>query len=262
MKAPITLEEIPYDIRLLIGDINNISFPKQGCTSSVGIVNSKKGRFVLKKCVHELYRKWLSQESKVLQLLNNTSLRIPKYYQFIEDINASWLLMGIIEGETIRSVFLKGISKECKEEIIYNYGRTLRELHKTNCPKELTLNGQVWLERKLIEAEFNLNRYEVDGTQELLNELKIKRPERTNQTLIHGDFTIDNVLVEGTEIVGIIDWSGGSFGDPRYDITLATRPKPYIFNNEKDKMVFFKGYGIEPISDEDIKYFNDLYEFF
>jgi aminoglycoside phosphotransferase (APT) family kinase protein len=40
------------------------------------------------------------------------------------------------------------------------------------------------------------------------------------------------VLVEDNEISGIIDWSGGAFGDPRYDIALATQPKPEAFNTE------------------------------
>jgi hypothetical protein len=65
MKVPIKKGEIPHEFHQLIGDIKNISFPKQGCTSSVAIVISEKGKFVLKKCVQELYRKWLSQESKV-----------------------------------------------------------------------------------------------------------------------------------------------------------------------------------------------------
>ncbi|WP_202079113.1 phosphotransferase [Caldalkalibacillus salinus] len=259
---PIEIEKIPYEFTQLIGGIKNISFPKQGCTSSVGIVTSEKGKFVLKKSVQELYRKCLFQESKILHILNNTSLPVPKRYKFTEDRNSSWLLMSFIEGETIRSLFQRGISKQHKEEILYNYGQVLRDLHSTTCPKELTAGEQPWLEKKLIEAEYNLKKYEVDGTKELLNNLMKKRPIKVDHTLIHGDFTIDNVLVQGTEIVGIIDWSGGAFGDPRYDLTLATRPKPYIFNNEIDREIFYKGYGIDAVCDEDIKYFNDLYEFF
>ena len=70
------------------------------------------------------------------------------------------------------------------------------------------------------------------------------------------------MLVEDNEISGIIDWSGGAFGDPRYDIALATQPKPEAFNTEEDIRVFFEGYGHQPLSDDEVSYFVGLYEFF
>lgn len=82
-------------------------------------------------------------------------------------------------------------------------------------------------------------------------------------TLIHGDFTIDNVLVHDGKISGVIDWSGGAFGDPRYDVSLAVRPKPNAFQDRLDLDIFFKGYGKELITCDDFTYFADgLYEFF
>ena len=58
--------------------------------------------------------------------------------------------------------------------------------------------------------------------------------------------TIDNVLVHNGEVTGIIDWSGGAFGDPRYDVSLAIRPKHHIFEWESDKLCFFEVFQNDP----------------
>lgn len=66
-----------------------------------------------------------------------------------------------------------------------------------------------------------------------------------------------------TSNVGIIDWGGGSLGDPRYDVSIAIRPKPNAFEKESDKQLFFEGYGERIITDRDYDYFvKGLYEFF
>lgn len=97
----------------------------------------------------------------------------------------------------------------------------------------------------------------------MLEEIKRKKPGNYKQVLIHGDYTIDNVLVSNGEITGIIDWSDGAYGDPRYDVSLAIRPKPNAFNNDSDKQLFFEGYGKKIIDNSIYDYYvNGLYEFF
>ena len=105
------------------------------------------------------------------------------------------------------------------------------------------INGSGWLDEMLIQAEFNLFNYNVDGSKDLLNSLKENKPKSFEQTLIQGDFNIDNALAKVGKITGIIDWSGGAYGDPRYDVSLAVRPKPGAFENEVEVNIFFEGYG-------------------
>lgn len=105
-------------------------------------------------------------------------------------------------------------------------------------------------------------RHRVDGTAELLEQLKSQKPADIGQTLIHGDCTIDNVLLQGGTVSGFIDWSGGAHGDPRYDVALAIRPQDGLFETEEDFAAFFGGYGDRIITDEEYDYFNGLYEFF
>jgi len=51
---------------------------------------------------------------------------------------------------------------------------------------------------------------------ELLQRLSVYCPETRH--LLHGDFGSNNVLTNGSEITGVIDWSEALIGDPLYDV--------------------------------------------
>lgn len=262
---PIHIDEIPTGIRENLNKINSINFPRQGYTSNLGLIESDQGFFALKRTKGKLFSSMLKKEVSILNCLNNkTELPVPKVKKFIEQDNSneSWALIDFIEGETIRQALFNEYNNETRQEIIYNFGKILSKIHSTPCPDEL-INEQPWLDQMLYQAEYNFNHYEVDGTKELLERVKIKKPKEYKQTLIHGDFTIDNVMISNGVITGVIDWSSGAYGDPRYDVSLAIRPKPNAFKKEIDKQIFFEGYGSKIIDDDDYDYFaKGLYEFF
>lgn len=263
---PISQQEIPYEIINQLGVINTINFPRQGHTSDVGIIDSAKGTMVLKRTRGKQFTEWLTREFYILECLSQTQLRVPKVYHFIQqeenEESLSWLLMEYLQGETLRNILTHENDPAARYNILFDFGRSLRELHSTSCPDELKNDGK-WLDHMLTQAEYNLMHYKVDGSPALLEQLKKKKPDDLEQTLIHGDFTVDNVLVHKGSISGIIDWSGGAYGDPRYDVSLAVRPKPNIFQSIQDHNAFFDGYGEKIITDEDYGYFaGGLYEFF
>ncbi|MGZ3609026.1 MAG: phosphotransferase family protein [Ktedonobacteraceae bacterium] len=118
-------------------------------------------------------------------------------------------------------------------------------------------------DRNLECAEYNFLHYNTEDSAELLDQLRQHRPLPIPSTLIHGDFTVDNVLILDGKVTGIIDWAGGGVGDPRYDLALAIRPKETnLFHVLEDRQAFFEGYGLFNLSDFDYTYFVDLYEFF
>lgn len=262
---PIQLNEIPIELKEYLNTIISIKFPRQGYTSNLGIIESDKGTFALKRTKGTLHRSMLKKEVSILKCLNEkTELPVPKVKKYIEqnNHNESWALIDFIEGETIRMALLNETNNKKRQEIIFNFGKILSEMHSTPCPEEI-INKQPWLDRMLDQSEYNLKHYEVDGTKELLEKLKVQKPKEYKQTLIHGDFTIDNVMVSNGVITGVIDWSNGAYGDPRFDVSLAIRPKQNAFTNESDKEIFFKGYGGKIIEQDDYDYFaNGLYEFF
>lgn len=261
---PINLHEIPHEIIDNLGTVKDIKFPRQGHTSDIGIIESTTGLFVIKRTKGEQFCSWLSQEVHVLNALRNTKLPVPTVYQTVEQKNGNqnWALLQYFEGETLRHSLYNETNTDKKHEMIFNFGVILSNIHSTPCPNEL-IGDSVWLDEMLRRAEFNLHHYSVDGTPDLLEFIRNNKPLPIRNTLIHGDFTIDNVLVRGGKITTIIDWSGGGFGDPRYDVALAIRPKPNAFKIESEIDIFFEGYGTKILDDQEYTYFKDgLNEFF
>ncbi|MCS7460989.1 aminoglycoside phosphotransferase family protein [Paenibacillus doosanensis] len=262
---PILLREIPREIIEHSGTVKSIRFPRQGHTSDVGIIECAHGRFVLKRAKGEQYCAWLSREVGVLSCLHSgAALPVPRVYRFVEqkEENQSWALLQCFEGETLREALTKENSADKKQELIFRFGASLAQIHAALCPEALVGDAD-WLDDMLRKAEFNLARYATDGTAELLELLKRSKPAPIENTLIHGDFTLDNALVHDGSITGIIDWSGGAFGDPRYDVSLAVRPKPGAMETDAEREAFFEGYGRKIISEREYRYFeNGLYEFF
>ncbi|AFH62512.1 aminoglycoside phosphotransferase APH(3') [Paenibacillus caseinilyticus] len=266
--VPLHPDEIHPDILKLLGEIHGVTYPRQGHTSDVGIIVTGKGSFVLKRTRGRRFSDWLRREAGVLEHLTRTALPVPKVYCFAEQEHGAdglhaWLLMQHLPGESLRSVIAEEKDEGARHKLLRRFGAALKELHSTPCPAALRHDGGRWLDHMLAEAEHSLTHERVDGTAELLKQLKANRPREIKQTLIHGDFTVDNVLVHEGRISGIIDWSGGALGDPRYDVSLAVRPKMNLFHSAGDFDAFYGGYGARILTDEDYAYFeNGLYAFF
>jgi aminoglycoside phosphotransferase (APT) family kinase protein len=123
--------------------------------------------------------------------------------------------------------------------------------------------GSAWLMRMLDEAERNLRLQRVDdGTPAKLDRLRIEMPEPVALTLIHGDFTLDNTLVEQGVVTGVVDWPLGAWGDPRYDLALALRPSRAAFRARADASAFYEGYAGRKLTTSEARYFVTLYDFF
>jgi len=261
---PISLHEIPGEIMDNLGTVINMKYPRQGHTSDIGIVESARGCFIIKRTKGEQYCSWLSQEVHVLSCLRSTELPIPAVYQHVEQKseNQSWALLQYFEGETLRHSLLHEKNSNKRHEMIFNFGAILSKVHSTEWPLEINGDSD-WLDEMLRRAEYNLKHYLVDGTADLLQFLKTNKPLPIQNTLIHGDFTIDNVLVHDGKLTSIIDWSSRGFGDPRYDISLAIRPKPNAFEIQSEIDIFYDGYGKKILSEQEYRYFKEgLNEFF
>ncbi|WP_391115842.1 aminoglycoside phosphotransferase family protein [Psychrobacillus sp. L3] len=245
----------------IIGKVHSFSFPKrQGATSKVIFLHTDNGQFVCKAAQTSLYREWLLEEAWIMKHWNEeTNLPIPTFYQFVENNEESYLLMSLEKGIPLREALLKAESDEEKYALLESFGELLNQLHETKPPTSC-VTKESWLDEQLEKATYNLQNYVVDGDQLLLDKLKRNKPIPFKQSLIHGDCTIDNVLVSNGRVRTFIDLAGSVYGDPRYDIALATRS---IRKNDALLQAFYKGYKGETITEEEFDYFDrGLYEFF
>ncbi|WP_194840832.1 phosphotransferase [Filobacillus milosensis] len=194
---------IPKDILNKIGEIQAITDPEeQGCTSQVAFIKTSERTYALKTSKDPLFRTWLKNESYILEHLKDLNLPTPKPFLFIEKDYASWLLMEKLPGRTLASALSEEKDEQRRAKLISEFGAVVAQVHSAPAPAALRTATQPWLESMLAEAQYNLEHHEVDGSQQLLNQLKATPPTPIEPTLIHGDLTVDNVLTDGRQITG------------------------------------------------------------
>ncbi|MEW8979837.1 MAG: aminoglycoside phosphotransferase family protein [Symbiobacterium sp.] len=264
-RVPIPLHELPDGVRQALGRIRTVTYPSQGATSAVAVVTTASDRLVVKRARGPQFPDWLEREHAVLRDLQPLGLPVPRpvYYERPRPDEA-WLVMEHLPGEPIGAVLARETDRTRRDALLAEWGAALRRLHDAGPPPGWP-TADDWLDRALAEAARNAARFPQEGaTPELLARLHRERPAPGAHGLIHGDCTVDNTLVLSGRVTGFIDWSGGAWGDRRYDLTLATRPEPGAFaeQREKDLAAFYAGYGGTPLPQREWEWFEALYEFF
>jgi aminoglycoside phosphotransferase (APT) family kinase protein len=83
------------------------------------------------------------------------------------------------------------------------FGQTLAAIHQVTAPNELRGEVNAWVK--------------LAGAEELeLQERLLSLPLQTD-ALLHMDFHPLNVMLDGDDITGVLDWAGATAGDPRAD---------------------------------------------
>jgi aminoglycoside phosphotransferase (APT) family kinase protein len=256
-----TRDDIPPALRSHVPPGSTLSFPAQGMTSQVAFVDGAS-QCVIKRCRNPIYLEWLSREYRVLQALADSPLPVPHVLGYAqvnnEERGETWLVMSRLEGRSLWNEMLQA-SSERRSHLLRRLGALLKQLHTTRVPLGLR-SPSSWIERMLAEAHENLPW--CDGTAELLADLRQRRPNPVPEVLIHGDLALDNVLIAADDAMSLIDWSGGSQGDPRCDVALALQTEPEIRLGEIELTSFFESYGTTALDRATRRWFEDLYEFF
>jgi len=60
------------------------------------------------------------------------------------------------------------------------------------------------------------------AVEEALRWFRANKPDVPEQTLVHGDFRIGNMLVDGEDLSAVLDWELARVGDPMYDLGYAS----------------------------------------
>jgi aminoglycoside phosphotransferase (APT) family kinase protein len=263
----LTASEFPEEVAAALGTIHRLFFPPQGDTSTIALVEGAGGMYAVKRSRGERFSRWLRQEYEVLGALAQTPLLIPHPHMFVQrevvDEVESWLVMEYLAGEPLLVAIEKEADQAARQNLLRAFGNTLATIHWAGIPVELCGDTRPWLDRMLERAQHALLHYPVEGSAAVLEELQQHRPDPVPPVLIHGDFTVENVLIWEGRVTGVIDWAGGGPGDPRYDLALAIRPKETgLFQTLEDRHAFFEGYGMAGLSEPEYDYFVNLYEFF
>ena len=176
----------------------------------------------------------MNREYRVLSALNGTAVPVPQPLANCQDadiIGAPFYLMGFVDGLVLRSMQDGEIlSPEQAAELSELLASMMATIHGVDyAAVGLADFGRPegYLSRQLArwQRQWELsNTREMPGYAELVSRLTAGLPQSAEGTLVHGDFRLDNTLVQLTtpaRIAAVVDWEMSTLGDPLADLGLT-----------------------------------------
>jgi aminoglycoside phosphotransferase (APT) family kinase protein len=173
----------------------------------------------------------MAREFRVISGLHPTRVPVPEPLLLCQDtdvIGAPFYVMEFVEGTPYRTADeLTPLGEQRTAALADSLVDTLVELHAVD-PVSVGLGDfgrpEGFLERQLRRWKKQLDSSrsrDLPGIEELHDRLTAAVPVSATPTIIHGDYRLDNVLVDsGDKITAVLDWEMSTLGDPLTDLAL------------------------------------------
>ena len=173
----------------------------------------------------------MAREYRVMTALQPTDVPVPATYALCEDpdvLGAPFYVMERVEGTPYRLASqLEPLGAERTATISARMVDTLAALHRVD-PGEVGLDGfgrpEGFLARQVRRWKKQLDSSrsrDLRGADELFASLSEGLPEESAPGIVHGDYRLDNLLVDdGDRVAAVIDWEMATLGDPLTDVAL------------------------------------------
>ena len=228
MKGQIPDLEAPMSFELITGGHSNLTYRCQDISGKAFVLRRPPLGHVLESA-HDMGR-----EHKIIDALQGSKVPVPKTYGLCRDksINgADFYLMGFVDGNVLNdSVSGLTIDASDRAALGKHVIHILCDLHAV----DIDAVGLGDLGRKEAYLARQLNRWSkqwiasktheipsMEASQQLLAE---RLPEQRGASIVHGDFRLGNMIVEGQRVKAILDWELCTLGDPLADVG-------YLLNN-------------------------------
>jgi aminoglycoside phosphotransferase (APT) family kinase protein len=173
----------------------------------------------------------MTREYRVMAALQDTDVPVPTTYALCEDdavIGATFYVMERCSGMPYRDrAQLEALGPERTRAISERLVDTLAALHQVDPAAvgladfgrpEGFLARQVARWKKQMDASHTRD---LPAAMELHARLAASIPDEGAPGIVHGDFRLDNVLVEdGARLTAVLDWEMATLGDPLTDLSL------------------------------------------
>ncbi|WP_406859929.1 phosphotransferase family protein [Streptomyces sp. HUAS MG47] len=173
----------------------------------------------------------MKREHRVISALHPTSVPVPRPVLLCDDdavLGAPFYVMEFVPGTPYRTADqLAGLGPERTRAAVLGLVDTLVDLHAVD-PDAAGLGDfgrpEGFLDRQLRrwgkQLDASRNR-ELAGIDELHAALGRSLPDSPAPTVVHGDYRLDNVLIdEDDRITAVLDWEMSTLGDPLTDLGL------------------------------------------
>lgn len=214
----------PLTARLISGGRSNLTYGVSDGRRELVLRRPPLGHVL--KTAHDMTR-----EHRVITALAGTDVPVPRTYLLCDDteiIGAPFYIMDLVEGTPFRTADeLAPLGADRVRAISERMVDTLATLHAVD-PKTVGLEdfgrAEGFLERQVRRWQTQLDASRsraLAGADELHRLLVEHLPASSGTTIVHGDYRLDNVLIDDRDhVAAVLDWEMATLGDPLTDVAL------------------------------------------
>jgi aminoglycoside phosphotransferase (APT) family kinase protein len=219
----------PFTYRLVAGGRSNLTFRVEDAAGGASCLRRPPVSHVL-PTAHDMVR-----EHRVISALGPTSVPVPTAYGLCEDpaVNgAPFYVMEFVDGAVLRdkAEAEAEFDEATRRRIGPNMADTLAALHAVDVDAvglgDLgRRNG--YIERQLRRWSEQYSKMAVPGVdhgglvEQVGAALAASVPAQQGTAIVHGDYRLDNVVLDGDgAVAAILDWEICTLGDPMADVGL------------------------------------------
>ncbi|WP_019064052.1 phosphotransferase family protein [Streptomyces prunicolor] len=224
---PDLLDEGPWQAELISGGLSNITYRLRLPHGTVILRRPPLGEVL--PSAHDMKR-----EYRVQTALAGTDVPVPRTLALCTDpdvLGCPFYVMAEVPGLVIRTAEDSvGLSPEARSALTDGLVNTLADLHSIApesvgladfgrphgyCARQVSRWGEQWRRshtRRLPDMDV------------LLNRLADHVPENSDASIVHGDYRLDNTIVDldgPPRIAGVLDWELSTLGDPLADLAMT-----------------------------------------
>lgn len=216
----------PFLFEVIAGGHSNLTFKVTG---------SNGQRFVLRRpplghvlaSAHDMGR-----EHRLISALSTTNVPVAPAVGFCEDLEvngAPFYVMAFVDGlvirdrETSERLLLPDARRRASESIV----DTMAAIHAVN-PISVGLDdlgrheGYIARQLKRWYGQWNQQKTrDLPSVDRVHDELMLRIPEQGPATLVHGDYRLDNCMIDSSgQVIAVLDWEICTLGDSMADLGL------------------------------------------
>lgn len=254
MSAQFTL---PREIAHYVGPLKAVEYPPQGTAFQIAVLTSARGRFVLKLASTPAKIGDLTREAHILSALQGYAPFVSRPLLDVPVKGGHAFLFTYLEGEPLHLVIQHASPRE-RQQLLTQYAQALQRVHSWTpdlpYPSDWLTETLTWLSNSILARApevlvTNTNsRFDGSNARHLLADLQKRRSDMNNDIVFgHYDYCLPNVLVQGQQVTGIIDWSGGGYVDRRFDLATAlfSMQLSEALQEPDFQLTFLRAYGYQ-----------------
>lgn len=216
----------PFSFELIAGGHSNLTYAVTGIDGQRLVLRRPPLGHVLASA-HDMGR-----EHRVISGLQGSAVPVPPVKGFCDDnsVNdAPFYVMGFVDGHVLRDVdaATSALDITARNNASRSLVDTMAAIHNVDLPAA-GLDGlgrhEGYIARQLKRwyGQWNLGKTrELEVVDRVHRELSNRIPEQGPATIVHGDYRLDNCLVDDDgEVVAVLDWEICTLGDPLADLGL------------------------------------------